>query len=132
MVLLDSDGDPVGMLRLRSVADPAKEFSAKTEAVLIATERASLSQMNVKVGTQALWTRDPLPITDPFREARGSGYPATIEGISSEQEVHILTFRDADARYLISLVTASRRQAPEAWQRNTDDMGTVMRSFTKK
>ena len=50
----------------------------------------------------------------------------------SEQEVHILTFRDDNARYLISLVTATRRQAPEAWQRNTDDMGAVMRSFTRK
>jgi len=132
MVLLDKDGDPVGLMRLRSVAGPAPEFGAKTEAALIATERGSLSQMNVKVGTQALWTRDPLPITDPFREARGAGYPATIEGIPSEQEVHILTFRDDNARYLISLVTATRRQAPEAWQRNTDDMGAVMRSFTRK
>jgi hypothetical protein len=88
--------------------------------------------MGVSVGAQSLWTRDPVRITDSFREARGAGYPATIEGISSAQEVHILTFRDDKARYLLSLVTASRSQAPEAWQRNTDDFGTVMRSLTRK
>ena len=132
MVLLDADGDPVAVLRLRSVAGAAPEFAAATDAALIATERGSLAKMGVTVGTQPLFTRDSMPITAPYREARGAGYPATIDGMPGEQEVHIVTFRDDQARYLMSLVTASRRQAPEAWQRNTEDMGTVMRSFTRK
>ena len=123
----------VGILRIRSVTAPAAEFSADNEAALIADERKILQRMNIEVGPEPLWTRDNVPLKGAgFSEARGGGYPASVGGNPVNQEVHFLTFRAEDARYLVTLITPSKRHDEGVYKRNTDDFGVVIRSLVLK
>ena len=123
----------VGVLRIRSVTAPAAEFSADSDAALIADERKILQRMNVEVGAEPLWTRENVPLKGAgFREARGGGYPASVDGNPVPHEVHFLTFRAEEARYLVTLITPSKRHDEEIYKRNTDDFGVVIRSLVLK
>ena len=123
----------VGVLRIRSVTAPAAEFGADNEAALVDDERKILQKMNIEVGPEPLWTREKVPLKGAgFREARGGGYPASIDGNPVPHEVHFLTFRAEDARYLVTLITPSKRHDEGVYKRNTDDFGVVIRSLVLK
>ena len=134
MLRVNEEQELMGILRIRSVSAPAKEYRKGGDAsALIASERKIMERMNIAVADEPLWTRDKVPIRGPgFSQAGGAGYAAMIEGAPVPQEVHFLTFHAEDASYLISLVTPSKSDAAETYQRNTDDFGVVMRSLNVK
>lgn len=128
-----SERDQVlAVMRLRSASEPTAEFKAQGYDQLMSREIASLEAMGIVVDIKGgpLWTRDAVPVKgEGFRDARGVGLRARINGNEVAQEAHLLAFRSDTSKYLISLVTPAQSYDKGLYETNTEDMGVLMRSF---
>ncbi len=81
---------------------------------------------------EVLWTRDSVPIQGQgFANGRAIGFQAQIEGNDTAQEAHFLMFDKADVQYIVTLLTPGRDvEESTFYQRNTADLGKLIRGFT--
>jgi hypothetical protein len=131
MILTNRNEEPVGILRIRSLAAPAlKEGGGPFEALFI-SEIESVETMGYAiVDEKPLFQRNDVPIKGPgMRDARGLGLAARIEGNSVPQEVHLLMFRGDHAEYIVTLMTPAKSYDAKLWERNTEDFGTLIRTL---
>jgi hypothetical protein len=120
----------VAIIRVRSVTSPAKEFAENDFAGLLTHERTVLTRMGYALANQSLWTRDSVPIKGAgFRDARGFGVAARIEGNSIPQEAQFLLFRNDTAKYLFTLLMPAKVYNHDLYDRNTEEFGVLIRTL---
>ena len=131
MVRTNEREEPVGMLRIRSLAAPALPENGKPfQAIFISEVEAVQAMGFVVVDEKPLFLRNDVPVKgEGFRDGRGVGLAARIEGNAVPQEIHLLMFRSDRAEYIVTLLTPARSHDEKMWKRNTDDFGTVIRTL---
>jgi hypothetical protein len=131
MLLTNANEEPVGILRIRSLAAPALKKDGEPFEALFIDEVDAVGRMGFAiVSEEPLFVRTGVPIKgDGFRDAKGLGLAARIEGNRIPQEVHLLMFRSDRAEYIISLMTPAKSHDAKLWERNTEDFGTLIRTL---
>jgi hypothetical protein len=120
----------LGILRLLSKVVPAETPEDEWLPDFLGLEVAWLGQMGYAVG-EPLWKRDDVPMagTD-WGSGKAIGLSATIEGNTTPQEIHFLTFGSPTTKYLITLATpAESVEDGVFYKRNTADFGTLIRTL---
>jgi hypothetical protein len=130
MMLTNEDEEPVGVIRIRSLASPALKAGAAPFEALFVSEVDSVASMGYVISEEPLFVRDQVPVKGAgFGDGRGVGLSARIEGNAIAQEVQLLMFRSADAEYIITLLTPAKSHEPKLYERNMRDFGTLIRSL---
>ena len=132
MVLFNERDQLVGVLRIRSASDPAREFTDDGYDRLLANEITAMTVMEIVVDVEGgpLWSRDKVPVAGTgFSDGRAVGLRARIKGNAVAQEAHFMVFRSDTSKYLISLVTPTQAYDSGLYQGNTRAMGTLMRTL---
>ncbi len=120
----------VGIIRVRSVMAPAREFTDEGHARYIGNEALALEQMGYTLADEPLWVRDDVPVKGAgFREGRAVGVAAHIAGNDVPQEAHFLVFRTDSTKYLFTLLTPAQAHDETLHRRNTADFGLVIRTL---
>ncbi|HEU5163758.1 MAG TPA: hypothetical protein VFV54_11465 [Thermoanaerobaculia bacterium] len=120
----------VGVLRIRSRSAPALDGKGEPFEALFTSEVASVGEMGYVMDEPPLWVRENVPINgEGFRDARGIGLAAMIEGNPTPQEVHLLVFRSDRAEYIVTLMTPAKSFDPKLYDRNVNDFGTLIRTL---
>ncbi len=120
----------MGILRLMSfdLSDRPKQ-QADWESFVIGFEAVVLERMGFKLG-KPTWKRDSVPVSgEGFGNGKAAGFLASLEGGTTENEVHFMLFESASHKYVISGIMPSREASPGVYKANTDAMGTVMRTL---
>lgn len=132
MMMFNEQDQLLGVLRIRSASDPAREFTDAGYDRLVANEITAMTAMDIVVDVKGgpLWTRDKVPVSGAaLREGRAVGLGARIKGNAVEQEAHFILFRSDTSKYLISLVTPTQAYDRGLYQANTRAMGVLMRTL---
>jgi hypothetical protein len=130
MMRTDENEELVGMIRLLSREVPEGTPEETWMPELIGLEAAWLEEMGVVLG-DPIWRKEEVAVAgEGFEAGKAIGLAATIEGSEYPQEVHLLAFGTPTIKYLVSLCTPdSTVDAGVHLERNTADMGTVIRTF---
>ncbi len=131
MIRTNENEEPVGILRIRSLAAPALKKDGEPFEALFISEVEALDRMGCAILDQEpLFVRSDVPIKgDGFRDGKGIGFAAAIEGNRVPQEVHLLMFRSERAEYIVSLAMPAKSHDAKLWDRNTEDFGTLIRTL---
>jgi hypothetical protein len=130
MMRTDENEELVGMIRLLSRVVPAETPEETWMPELIGLEAVWLEEMGVMLG-EPIWRKEEVAVAgEGFEAGKAVGLAATIEGSEYPQEVHLLAFGTPTAKYLVSLCTPdSTVDEGVHLERNTADMGTLLRTF---
>jgi hypothetical protein len=120
----------VGIMRLLSLVVPDGTPEEEWFPAILELEVTWLGEMGITLG-ETLFARENVPSRGPgFAPGQAIGLAATIEGISTPQEVHFLGFGGPRAKYLLTLATPGREVDGGAhYQRNIGDFGVLLRTF---
>ena len=130
MMRTNENEELVGFLRIRSLSAPALDAKAEPFDALLASEVLSVGEMGFAVDETPLWVRKNVPVKgEGFRDARGVGLAARIEGNPTPQEVHLLVFRSDRAEYVVTLMTPAKSFDAKLYDRNVTDFGTLIRTL---
>jgi hypothetical protein len=132
MMRFNEADQSLGILRIRSASEPAREFTDDAYDRLLANEITAMSAMEIVVDVEGgpLWTRDKVAITGAgFRDGRAVGLRARIKGNDVAQEAHLMVFRSDTSKFLVSLVTPTQAYDNGLYQGNTRAMGVLIRTL---
>ena len=129
MMLADDEDLLLGILRVMSVSRSVDGFAGPDFESILGLEIVSATEMGYQP-EDLLWKRDSVPVAgEGFETAQALGLSASVEGNPVGQEIHFLTFQNTLTQYVVTLLTPSKVDGPEYYQRNTEDFGTLIRSF---
>lgn len=105
------------------------EQLADWENFIIAFESMIMARMGITVG-EPVWKKGTVPINgDAFFNGRAIALKATLQGVSHQNEVHIILFESATHKYGISMLTPSKADSAEVYAANTGAMAAVTQSI---